>query len=121
MVKKRPKISQDTVDRLLVSCKHSCCICEKFGVEIHHIDGNPSNNQEDNLIPLCGSCAKWVHVKFSSEARIHGYSPEQLKIYKLNWIKKCKNALSVVAELKDLKETLSDIKGSIKKLQERKK
>jgi len=120
LAKKRPPIPKDVEDRLLVSCKHSCCICERWGVEIHHIDGNPSNNQEDNLIPLCGHCAGLAHVDFPPAARIHGISPDQLKLYKKNWIEKCASKTpSNVPELNAIKETLLEIKGSIDKLGER--
>ncbi|MFC2162996.1 HNH endonuclease [Candidatus Altiarchaeota archaeon] len=34
-----------------------CPICGKRTImEIHHIDGNPSNNDDRNLIPLCPTC-----------------------------------------------------------------
>ena len=29
---------------------------EDASVEIHHIDGNPANNDPFNLIPLCPNC-----------------------------------------------------------------
>lgn len=39
-----------------------CNVCgsERF-VEVHHKDGNRSNNELDNLIPLCRDCHKQVH------------------------------------------------------------
>jgi hypothetical protein len=121
LAKKRVPIPQETVDELLVSCKHGCCICEHFGVEIHHIDGNPANNEAENLIPLCGNCAKWVHVPFPAEARIQGYTQEQLRLYKKNWIEKCSNTSKIVNDIQDLKETISVLKGTVEKLQEERK
>jgi len=34
-----------------------CTWCRKLPAqELHHIDGNPKNNNPNNLIPLCGYC-----------------------------------------------------------------
>ena len=121
MSKKRIPIPRETADELLVNCKHSCCICEHWGVEIHHIDGNPANNDPDNLIPLCGNCAKMVHVPFPPEARIQGYTQEQLKLYRKKWMEKCNNTSSIVNDIQDLKETRSVLKGTVEKLQEERK
>jgi hypothetical protein len=115
--KKRPRIPKKTADELLVKCKHSCCMCEKFGVEIHHIDGNPSNNREDNLIPLCSNCANFAHVDFPSAARTHGISQDQLRLYKKNWIEKCNSFNPTVADdIREVKQALSEIRGEIRKL-----
>ena len=115
----RPRIPQEVLDRLLVSCQHRCCICGELWVEIHHIDGDRTNNQEDNLAPLCGYCAKLVHVVFPPEARIQGISQAQVKLYKKNWIENCSSIKSnVINEIGVLKSEISEIKGEIKKLQE---
>jgi hypothetical protein len=92
-----------------------------MGVEIHHIDGHPENNEEDNLIPLCGYCAKLAHVKFPAETRIHGLSVSQLKLYKKTWIEKCSSKTPFSGpEWAILNETLLKIDGKIDKLAERK-
>ena len=36
-------------------------------LQVHHIDGNPGNNDLENLIPLCAEC----HLQIEKEARIH--------------------------------------------------
>jgi len=54
---KRIKIPHKLEVKTLFKNKHTCCICRDFKnsqeVIIHHIDGNPSNNKEDNLAVLC--------------------------------------------------------------------
>jgi len=56
----RPKIPQSTVDRLMAKCGHTCCLCRReLAHDIHHLNFNPTDNNEDNLIPLCKNC----HVK----------------------------------------------------------
>lgn len=39
-----------------------CTICESTrDIEVHHVDGNPVNNDLENLIPVCGNCHKDIH------------------------------------------------------------
>jgi hypothetical protein len=42
-------------ERLLRRNAHRCCVCKRDGVglELHHIDGNPSRTIDDNLAVLC--------------------------------------------------------------------
>jgi hypothetical protein len=50
-------------DKVLKEFNHLCAICcDMKPYEIHHIDGNPSNNDPLNLIPLCPNChTKYMH------------------------------------------------------------
>jgi hypothetical protein len=44
---------------MLLWCARHCCFCGKActtNIVIHHIDGDPSNNNFDNLIPVCFDC-----------------------------------------------------------------
>jgi len=34
-------------------CGFRCCICGITNIQIHHIDGDPSNNEPSNLVGLC--------------------------------------------------------------------
>lgn len=38
------------------------CSSERNKLEVHHIDKNINNNSPFNLIPLCKSCHKLVHI-----------------------------------------------------------
>lgn len=40
-----------------------CAICERPGLDVHHIDHNKDNCDVDNLITLCTSCHMQYHVK----------------------------------------------------------
>jgi hypothetical protein len=56
-MKKRSQIPQAVADMILFAADHTCCKCrESREVDIHHIDGDPSNNAWENLIPLCLNC-----------------------------------------------------------------
>jgi hypothetical protein len=74
-------------DELLISCKHLCCICHSPFVTIHHIDGDHSNNDPDNLIPLCTTCHGNVE---SSVPFTRKYTDSQLKKYREDHIKQMK-------------------------------
>jgi hypothetical protein len=39
-----------------------CAECGDQDVEMHHINGNRDNNNIENLIPLCGSCHRLIHL-----------------------------------------------------------
>ena len=58
MPKERIAIPKKTQRKLLVECGHKCSVhlCdEKTALEFHHINGNPSDNRESNLIVLCAN------------------------------------------------------------------
>ena len=46
-----------------------CAMCREPYVTIHHIDENPSNNNRQNLIPLCPNC---------HHGRVHGYGGNKI-------------------------------------------
>jgi len=58
--RKKPRIPSSSRTKVLVRCGGRC---EKCGIglgdlvpDIHHIDGNPQNNEPSNLIVLCPNC-----------------------------------------------------------------
>ncbi len=75
--KNRIQIPQIIRDEVLVEFNHTCVRCDAPYHEVHHIDGDPSNNSKDNLIVLCPNC---------HQGKVHGKSikitPEQLRLYK---------------------------------------
>lgn len=59
MVDKKPArkgILRRQRDQLLELFNHRCAICGEDKPQIHHIDENPSNNDDLNLLPLCPTC-----------------------------------------------------------------
>lgn len=51
--KKRPKIPSMTEAEVMFKSNLQCCICQKKGDHIHHLDSIPSNNNINNLALLC--------------------------------------------------------------------
>jgi hypothetical protein len=50
---KRKKPTQDVEAQVIFKSDRRCCVCQKLGDHIHHIDGNPANSVFDNLAFLC--------------------------------------------------------------------
>lgn len=46
-----------------------CVVCgedyigKRFQLDVHHIDGDPSNDQPENLVPLCRTCHRRLHIR----------------------------------------------------------
>jgi len=51
--KTRPKIPPATEAEVMFKSDLQCCICQKKGDHIHHLDGKSNNNNIDNLALLC--------------------------------------------------------------------
>lgn len=65
MAKSRILIPPDIASQVLFASDHTCCVCNEPGrpVQIHHIDENPSNNDEANLSVLCLLCHDKTQIK----------------------------------------------------------
>ena len=88
-------------------------------VQIHHIDGNPSNNDESNLIPLCRNHAGLVHISPPPSAGVQAITPSQLRLYKEEWIAIC-NSISptVFCDIQDLKAKVVKLEGEVNEIRE---
>lgn len=63
---KRRNVSKRASDDIILKSARLCCVCKELGKQIHHIDGNSSNNETDNLVLLCLNC----HDEVSSSSTI---------------------------------------------------
>lgn len=84
----RTKVPPATADDLLVTNAHTCCICREARqpVEIHHINGDPSDNRPENLAVLCRNCHGLVTGKNSLG---RSYSAAEVSQYKKRWEAAC--------------------------------
>lgn len=87
-MKARPNIHPDTVARLMFQNMHRCCICHepRKHVQIHHIDGDPSNNGWENLAVLCVDCHSLVT---GDQGFGKKYTAREVGLYKINWEQQC--------------------------------
>lgn len=86
--KKRKNISGTQRKRLLEKNAHVCCVCKKrgIGVNLHHLDENPSNNDDDNIAVLCVKEHDCHHRPNSYPSLEHlNLTTEQLKGKKKSW------------------------------------
>lgn len=82
--RRRPKIPSRIEEEVLFLAAHTCCICRVRGkdVQVHHINGRPSDNDIDNLAVLCLDCHSQV-----TGARGLGksYRAGEVRKYKRSW------------------------------------
>jgi hypothetical protein len=82
MAKKRTPIPKRIEREVLFRNQSACCVCQKSGVQIHHIDENPSNNELGNLCVLCVE----HHAEASSTGTMtRSLSRALLRKYKSDW------------------------------------
>lgn len=48
--------------QILYESQYVCAICQSGGCQIHHIDGDNSNNQEENLVLICAAHHDEAHT-----------------------------------------------------------
>lgn len=63
MPKNRVDVPESTLAELLSRSNNRCCVCQTPFVVVHHVDNDPSNNDADNLAPLCPNCHSQAHSK----------------------------------------------------------
>jgi hypothetical protein len=56
MAKPRPPVPDRIAQQVLKEYNHRCASCGVAVPQLHHIDENPSNNDPQNLLPLCPNC-----------------------------------------------------------------
>ncbi len=90
MGKSRRKIPENKEIEVLFLQNHTCCICRNRGndVQIHHIDGDHSNNDVSNLTLVCLNCHSLVTGK---RGLGQSYKPGEVYRYKINWERKVRD------------------------------
>lgn len=75
---------KDVEADVLFKANHTCSICNNpdIGVQVAHIDDNPSNNDETNLMVLCVNHHDKAHIKSPISK---SYKKQELEKYKKNW------------------------------------
>jgi len=80
----RIRIPVKVKDEILFLADHTCSICTTplKDVQIHHIDGDSSNNQLSNLIVACLDC----HSRMTGTRGLgRAYTVGEVRKYKRNW------------------------------------
>jgi hypothetical protein len=86
--KPRIPVPDDQSARLLFANRHTCCICRepRHEVQEHHIDGDPANNEWDNLAVVCLNCHGRVTGKPGFGRK---FSQEEVLTFKRDWESQC--------------------------------
>lgn len=83
---KRSPIPNRIRSRILIANRHSCCVCGHSDVQIHHINGDSSDNRDENLAVLCLNHHSSATSPPGLTARL---KPEEIIEYKLRWEEDC--------------------------------
>jgi hypothetical protein len=88
--KERIPIAKEIAANILYASDRTCCVCNERGksVQIHHIDDDPSNNEEQNLAVLCFDCHEYTQIKGGFGRKLDA---EQVIKYKSEWLQRVKN------------------------------
>lgn len=83
--KRRTEIPPLVAAEVLFQSDRTCCVCNDHSkpVQIHHIDGDPSNSITDNLAVLCFDCHHKTQT-YGGFAR--GLDAPQILLYRLDWL-----------------------------------
>lgn len=58
--------------KILKEMKNKCGSCRKEAHQIHHIDFSKDNHKRENLMILCPSCHKVIHINHKIEEKVYG-------------------------------------------------
>lgn len=94
-------------------------MCGESWVQIHHIDGDPSNNSESNLIPLCRNHAGMVHMSPPPSAGVQAITPSQLVRYREDWIASCSSINpTFFSGIEELRAKLVKLEGEVRRIRQ---
>jgi hypothetical protein len=100
---KRKRVSADIEAEVLFQSDRLCCIDQKRGDHIHHIDGNNSNNEFDNLVLLCFDCHNEASISGSLRKKLTPNTIHKYRDHHYNVIKN-KRELSLSKFSNDIEE-----------------
>jgi hypothetical protein len=119
-MKTRTAIPEDLKAEVLSRANNRCCVCQVPFVQFHHIDEDPSNNDFDNLAPLCPNCHSQAH---STSALTSNLTASRIKLLRDRWYSYCVNrkevsgiSASALLRLKNLVNQLGYADHSWKKM-----
>lgn len=84
--KGRVQIPQAIQTEVLIRNRHACCVCQKLRVQLHHIDGDPSNNDPENIAALCLDHHDMASMQIGLTKKLQ---PDQIRSYKTQWESVC--------------------------------
>jgi hypothetical protein len=98
---RRPKIPHADEIKVLMKNKHQCCVCRELRssreIQIHHIDGDPSNNGPGNLAVLCTVHHDMANIglKKGTVGQAKKLTREAVRQYKGDWERRVEDETKV--------------------------
>jgi len=82
--RRRTPVPPSTAARVQFDSDRTCCVCRTPGkpIQIHHLDGNPRNQDATNLAVLCLGCHDETQKKGGFGRHLQA---EQIILYRDNW------------------------------------
>jgi hypothetical protein len=84
---KRPAVPKAIQSTVLLANRHACCVCQKPRVQLHHVDGDRSNNDPANIAALCLDHHDMASMQVGLTKKLQ---PDQVRAYKIEWEKRCR-------------------------------
>ena len=84
----RKALPEEIKVEVIARSNNRCCICQIPFVQLHHIDGDPSNNSLDNIAPLCPNCHSQAHSNNRLTANL---TASRVKILRDKWYSYCES------------------------------
>jgi hypothetical protein len=83
----RTQIPESNAVEALFTQDHTCCVCNERGkpVQIHHIDDNPPNHDQQNLAVLCLDDHDRTQIKGGFGRKL---SAAEVRQYRDDWLKR---------------------------------
>lgn len=79
---------------ILIRNRHACCVCGAGGVQVHHINGDNSDNRPENLATLCLRHHDEATAPRGLTARL---GPDHIRKYKAQWEDDCRKRVERLA------------------------
>lgn len=82
----RTPIPEKLKQEIISYSNNRCCVCQTPFIQFHHIDEDSSNNDPDNIAPLCPNCHSQAHSK---SQLTNNLTPERIKVLRNKWYEYC--------------------------------
>lgn len=82
--KERNEIPAERAAKVLFLSDRTCCVCRESRkpIQIHHIDEDPSNADEQNLAVLCFECHRNTQIRGGFDRKLDAH---QIVLYREDW------------------------------------
>jgi hypothetical protein len=81
---RRETTAPDIAAKILFWSDRTCCVCRERGkpVQIHHVDGDHTNDEINNLAVLCLACHTETQIRGGFHRKLDG---DQVVLYRMDW------------------------------------